>query len=153
VARELAAGGCRVTGVDISAVQIARARQLVPSAVFACADAAAVTFPSASFDAVVCLYLLIHLPQAEQPGLLARVATWLRPGGWLLAVAGATAWTGTDPAWLGGSAPMWWSHPDAVTYRRWLGDAGLVLDREEYVPEDGSGHQLFWARRPDRHVP
>jgi len=42
---------------------------------------------------------------------------------------------------------MWWSHADVATYRRWLGEAGFHIDREEYVPEDGSGHSLFWARR------
>ena len=37
VAQELAQHFC-VTGVDLSAVQIARARQLVPQATFLCAD-------------------------------------------------------------------------------------------------------------------
>ncbi|WP_431903901.1 class I SAM-dependent methyltransferase [Micromonospora carbonacea] len=66
-ARFLAAAGHRVTGVDISAVQVGRARRLVPTGTF--------------------------LP--EQPRLIGRIATWLRPGGWLLATAGDSAWTGT----------------------------------------------------------
>lgn len=137
-----------MTGVDLSGVQIGRARQLVPTAVFQRADAARVTFPAGSFDAVVCLYLLIHLPQDEQPALLARVAGWLRPGGWLLATAGAHEWTGTEVGWLGGGAAMWWSHPDAATYRRWLTKAGLDIAGERFVPEGDGGHQLFWACRP-----
>ncbi len=55
VARSLAQAGHTVTGVDISEVQIRRARQLVPAATFIRADATAATFPAASFDAVVCL--------------------------------------------------------------------------------------------------
>lgn len=43
---------------------------------------------------------------------------------------------------------MWWSHVDADTYRRWILQAGLRTESEEFVPEDNSGHQLFWARRP-----
>ncbi len=88
VARSLAAAGYQVTGVDISDVQVERARRLVPTATFLRADATTISFPPASFDAIVCLYALIHMPPAAQPPLLRRAATWLRPGGWLLAVTG-----------------------------------------------------------------
>lgn len=156
VARDLTAAGCAVTGVDLSAVQIARARRLVPAATFLQADAVTASFDAASFDAVVCLYALIHVPQDEQPPLLARIATWLRPGGWLLATTGHQAWTGTDATWLGGTTPMWWSHADSDTYRRWITDAGLRVDAEEFIPEGTDGHTLFWAQRPgqpaDRHA-
>ncbi|MYX60271.1 methyltransferase domain-containing protein [Streptomyces sp. SID8382] len=148
VARNLASAGHRVTGVDISEVQISRARQLVPEAEFRRVDATAVEFPAASFDAVVSLYALIHIPLAEQPPLLARIATWLRPGGWFLGTTGHSAWTGTDEDWLGGGVAMWWSHADAATYRDWLIGAGLTVEGEEFVPEGDGGHALFWARRP-----
>ncbi|WP_327065064.1 class I SAM-dependent methyltransferase [Kitasatospora sp. NBC_01302] len=108
----------------------------------------ALQLPAESFDAVVALYSLIHIPLAEQPGLLGRIAAWLRPGGLLLCTTGHRAWTGTDENWLGGGAAMWWSHPDATTSRGWLVDAGLELVGEEYVPEGDGGHALFWARRP-----
>jgi SAM-dependent methyltransferase len=146
-AKALADAGHRVLGVDLSDVQIARARSLVPAATFLRADAAEVAFAPESFDAVLALYSLIHVPLPKQPALLARAAAWLRPGGWFLATLGATAWTGTEPDWLGGGAPMWWSHADAATYRSWLTAAGLTVETEEFVPEGDSGHQLFWARR------
>lgn len=148
VARTLAAAGHRVTGVDISAVQVSRAAGLVPAAAFIRADAASVEFAPGSFSAIVCLYALIHLPLAAQPGLLRRAAAWLRPAGWLLATAGEQAWTGTEENWLGGPAPMWWSQADAASYRSWLEDAGLEVTEQAFVPEDESGHALFWARKP-----
>ena len=43
---------------------------------------------------------------------------------------------------------MWWSHADAATYRTWISDCGLTIEREEFVPEGDSGHAFFWARRP-----
>jgi 2-polyprenyl-3-methyl-5-hydroxy-6-metoxy-1,4-benzoquinol methylase len=49
-----------------------------------------------SFDAIVCLYTLIHMPLDEQPPLLTQIATWLRPSGWLLTTTGHGAWTGTE---------------------------------------------------------
>jgi 2-polyprenyl-3-methyl-5-hydroxy-6-metoxy-1,4-benzoquinol methylase len=149
VARSLADAGHRVTGIDLSAAQIERARRLVPTGTFIQADATRLDLPRAGFDAVVCLYALIHMPLAEQPPLIGRIASWLRPGGWLLATTGHDAWTGTDDNWLGGSATMWWSQTDAGTYRYWLERAGLSIAAQEFVPEGGSGHDLFWARRPD----
>lgn len=148
VAKTLADHGHRVTGVDLSAVQIARARQLVPNATFLHADATTIAFADSAFDTVVCLYALIHMPLETQPQLLHRIATWLRPGGILLATTGTQAWTGTEDNWLGGTATMWWSHADANTYRTWITQAGLNIDSEHFVPEASSGHQLFWAYRP-----
>ena len=149
VAKTLSHGGHRVTGVDLSQVQINRARALVPLATFRCADATRVTFPDGAFDTVICLYALIHMPTDSQAQLITRIATWLRPGGWLLATTGAHDWTGTEDHWLGGTATMWWSHPDAATYREWITQVGLHIDSEEFVPEAVGGHQLFWALKPD----
>lgn len=148
VARSLAASGYQVTGVDISEVQIERARRLVQTATFLRADATQVRFPPESFDAIVCLYAVIHMPLAAQPQLLRHAVSWLRPAGWLLMIAGHRAWTGTQDDWLGGSAPMWWSHADAATYRSWLEHAGLEITAQAFVPEGDGGHTLFWARRP-----
>jgi len=153
VARHLAAAGHQVTGVDISDVQIERARRLVPDATFIRADATELDFPAASFDAVICLYALIHMPLDRQPRLLHNIARWLRPGGWLLATTGQDAWTGTQDNWLGGPATMWWSHADAATYRSWLRQTGLEITGQQFVPEGGSGHALFWARQPTASSP
>jgi hypothetical protein len=79
--------------------------------------------------------------------LLRKIAGWLRPEGWFLGTTGHRAWTGVDEDWLGGGAAMWWSHPDAATSRQWMVEAGLRVEREEFVPEGDSGHALFWARR------
>jgi ubiquinone/menaquinone biosynthesis C-methylase UbiE len=146
VARRRAAAGHHVTGLDISDVQIERARRLVPSAVFLRADAMDMDFPPGSFDAVVCLYSLIHMPLDRQPLLLGSIARWLRPDGWILAVTGQDAWTGTEDNWLGGPAPMWWSQADAATYRTWLTQAGLKVTSQQFVPEGDGGHALFWAQ-------
>jgi SAM-dependent methyltransferase len=148
VARFLSTAGHRVTGVDISDVQIERARRLVPDATFIRADATQLRFPPGSFDAVICLYALIHMPLDQQPRLLRRIAQWLRPGGWLLTTAGQDAWTGTENNWLGGPATMWWSQTDAATYRSWLQQTGMQITDQDFIAEGDSGHALFWARRP-----
>jgi len=150
VARDLAFAGCHVLGVDISGVQIQRAQELVPAAKFLQADISCVDFESESFDAVVSFFALIHLPLGDQLPLLHRIAGWLRPGGLFVATTGYWAWTGYEENWLAAGAPMWWSVADVATYRSWMAEAGLVIEREEFVPEDDGGHALFWTSRPKR---
>jgi SAM-dependent methyltransferase len=64
------------------------------------------TFPEMSFDLVRTRAVLMHLP--DDPDLLARMASWLAPGGWLLL---------EEPdfgMWLGDSDPVWSLHPEAA---------------------------------------
>lgn len=142
----LLSGRLRVTGVDISRVQLRRARSLVPGAAFVRADMTALAFPPATFDAVVCLYSLIHVPVAEQRPLLARIRDWLRPAGWFIVVTGHDAFEGVEGDWLGSGAPMYWSHADAPTYRRWLTASGFDVVDQLFIPEEAAGHELFRCR-------
>lgn len=149
VARRLA-GRYAVIGVDLSSVQIERARELVPRATFVCGDMAALQFPDGSFGAITCLFALFHLPLREQPALLMDIGRWLRPGGVLLATvaSGHEAWTGVENDWLGvAGGDMWWSHTDTETYREWFADAGLQVELERFVPEGVGGHAFILARR------
>jgi trans-aconitate methyltransferase len=142
-ASRLVKAGCQVTGVDFSGVQIERARELVPDATFVEADMATWTCPAASFDAIVTLYALIHVPLADQRRLIPRLAEWLVPGGYLLAIVGNEQWTGVEN-YLG--APMFWDHADAASYRQWLRDAGFTLIWDRFIPEGASGHRLVLAQ-------
>jgi SAM-dependent methyltransferase len=136
-----------VTGVDISEVQISRARQLVPTATFIRADMASLDFPQGSFDAVVSFFALIHVPLEEQPSLLNRISTWLVPGGLFLATVGHDVCTRVGDFY---GAAMYWSHADASTYRAWLSDAGIEVVEREFIPEEPHrGHELvLGVRRP-----
>jgi 2-polyprenyl-3-methyl-5-hydroxy-6-metoxy-1,4-benzoquinol methylase len=106
VARRLVEEGHRVTGVDISERQIERARTLVPDATFLVADMTRRIFEPASFDAVIALYSLIHVPLAAQPSVIKQISNCLVDGGLLLATTGWEAWTGSDSDWLGGGVEM-----------------------------------------------
>jgi SAM-dependent methyltransferase len=140
---ELARHGLRVLGVDFSAVQLARARRLVPGAALARADMTGLRLRPASLDAVVSFYALIHVPLADQRDLFPRIRSWLRPGGYLMAITGADRWTGTQD-YLG--APMFWDHADTATYLNWLTEAGLEPAWHRHIPEGNSGHSLILAR-------
>jgi SAM-dependent methyltransferase len=77
----LAKRGAAVTGVDASAEMLAVARRRAADAgvavTFAAGDAHTLTFSDRSFDAVVCLRVLMHTPGWRQSlGELCRVARW-----------------------------------------------------------------------------
>ncbi|MGH2616175.1 MAG: class I SAM-dependent methyltransferase [Thermomicrobiales bacterium] len=141
-----------VTGVDVSGRNIALAREHVPQATFLQADMAALDFPAGSFDAVVAFYSLIHLPRDEHAALLRAIATWLRPGGLLVATMGASATeAGHEEDWLG--APMYWSHFDSAANRALVAEAGLCLLEASESPtdEDGMPVTFLWivAQKPE----
>src|SRR5882672_1583461 len=115
-----------VTAVDISAGQIERARRNVPSATFIHGDIMSLAFTQASFDAVVMLYTLFHLPRDEQPELLARIRGWLKPDGVLLATLARTSHHGyVEDDFFGTS--MYWSHFAEADYDPILRRAGLAV--------------------------
>ena len=135
-----------VTGVDISARQIAAARENVPAARFIHADMTALDFPPSSFDAVAAFYSFIHLPRQDQPALLRKVAAWLRPGGLLVATMGSQAVeAGLEEDWLG--APMYWSSYDAETNQRLVQEVGfsILSAREETAEEFGQPVTFLWV--------
>jgi SAM-dependent methyltransferase len=135
-----------VTGVDISPVQIARARKLVPDASFICADMTMLDFQDDRFDAVTCLYAIIHVPLEEQQELIGNVASWLRPGGTFLCTVGHREWTGTEEDWLGvEGGTMYWSHADESRYADWLTAAGFAIRERFFIPEGKGGHTVFLA--------
>jgi SAM-dependent methyltransferase len=141
--RELTDHGMRVVGADFSAVQLSRARRLVPAASLVQADMTALHLQKGSVDAVVSFYALIHVPLADQRALFPRIRSWLRQGGYLLAITGADRWTGVEP-YLG--AAMFWDHADTATYLQWLTAARLEPVWHRYIPEGDSGHSLILAR-------
>jgi len=143
--RWLVAHGFDVTGVDFSPVQIDRARALIPEAAFVLADIASVEFEPGSFDAVIALYCIFHLPLEEQRTLFASVRRWLSDGGPFLAILPAGPWTGTEENWLGAGGRMWWTQERPEVYDEWLAEAGFQRRWRRYVPEGEAGHDLVLA--------
>ncbi|MFJ5773048.1 class I SAM-dependent methyltransferase [Streptomyces sp. NPDC093094] len=82
VTRRLAAArpGTRVTGVDLAVAMARMASARLPGRVLV-GDSRRLPFPDASFDAVVSVWLLHLLDDADVRGVVAECARVLRPGG------------------------------------------------------------------------
>ena len=142
-----------VTGVDISERQVELARRNVPGATFIHGDMAAQSFPAGSFDAVVAFFSIFHLPREEHGAMFAAIASWLRPGGYLVASTGTYSDPGTNEHdWLG--APMYWSFYPSARSLELIRASGLeiVQAREATSDEDGQPERFLWivARKPSQ---
>jgi len=121
----LAAAG-RFVGVDISFAQLERARERLPTSRFVHGDLTTTSFEPASFDAVVALFVLTHVPSEQLPGLIRRIEHWLRAGGAFLGTFGTGCRHDTVvDDWLG--VPMFFSGYDELDNERLVRHAGLEI--------------------------
>jgi SAM-dependent methyltransferase len=136
-AAELARSGHSVTGVDISPRQVELARANVPPGRFLVGDALTTEFQRGSFEAIVALFVLTHIPRDRWEWLFAHFVEWLSPGGWLLATFGmsdSSGWNEED--FLGLGQTNWTNGFGPETSQRLLKAAGIRIDRAEIVEDE-----------------
>jgi len=139
----------RLTGVDVSAEQLLRARERVPGTELVQADVLELELPAGSFDAVCSFYVFNHVPREHLGPLLERISGWLRPGGLALNAFGVTDNPGWTGEWLG--AETFFSSFEPPENRRLVESAGLEVLRDEVVefvePEGPARFQWILARK------
>lgn len=147
--RYLVERGFALTGVDISGKQIEEAKRNVPDARFIRADMTSVAFDDASFDAVMSLYAIFHIPREEHKGFLVNIGRMLKPEGPILIT------TGTDDEdhvteFLG--SPMPFSSYPTDDNLRLVKECGFRILRRGDESEHGSMEKHLWilARKIDQ---
>ncbi|WSQ14746.1 methyltransferase domain-containing protein [Streptomyces sp. NBC_01231] len=153
VAERLAAAGCSVTGIDVSPVMVALAREQVPGARFEQCDVREFT-PEGGFEAVCAFFPLLMMTRAQATAALRRMAGWLAPGGYLVTATVPADVEGVQIEFMG--RPVRVSSFAADDYLRMLREeCGLAILHhavstfvpagELAVPEE---HLFCYARRP-----
>ena len=143
-----------ITANDISTTQIECAKQnLLPLTAnspvlekikFAEADMMSLEFPAESFDAVVAMYSLIHLPIDEQSTIISRVAKWLKPGGYFLANFPHLEDSGIIMEhWLHEKGWMFWSGMGEEGTANAIKNVGLHIELQE-VSVDVVDANFLW---------
>ena len=145
----------QVTGIDVSAEQVRRARIAVPDATFVQADFTSLELEPESFEAVVSFYAFNHVPRELLAPTFARIHDWLVPSGLLMTALGTTDLEGWTGDWLG--APTFFSSFPPETNTRLVREAGLEILRDELVtfrePDGDVTFQWVLAMRRRRHTP
>lgn len=152
-----ARGAGRWTAIDLFPDEIDRWRELDPRLDLRVADARALPFPDASFDAVACVSVIEHIAGDGDATAMAEMHRVLRPGGVLhlttnVAARPVDVWT-EDPVWGPASERI---DGRAFFERRYSADglrarllgAGWVEEHREYVAERRPVHARFFAARP-----
>ncbi|KAH7135368.1 methyltransferase domain-containing protein [Dendryphion nanum] len=135
----------RVTANDLSTTQIELARENLASfsnrVTLVSGDMLELSFATASFDAVMGFYSIIHLPREEQTVLMKKIAGWLKPGGIFLGnFSVEEIETAIDETWLNEKEGwMFWS--------------GWGSDKTAKLVEETGLEILVKETRQDAHVP
>lgn len=143
--KQFHANGFRVAGIDQSPRMAAFTKRRVPAARVFCRNMVTPGFRDGSFDGILSLYAIIHVPQARQPGVFGHIHRLLRPGGHALfnVTGGATEYIGAHKGeW------MYWSGTSVPESLRRVRRAGLtILWHEGLGPRDDHQHWIL-ARKP-----
>lgn len=159
VAHDLAAAGHRVTGLDVSAVMVELARAQVPGAAFLHVDVRDWSSPDESWDAVCAFFPFLQMSRADTAGVLAKIASWLVPGGYLMVVTVPLDGEQLPGDFLGHPVELTSFAPAALT--ELVVSVGLEIESTElelFQPDEPGAraeeHLLIVARRaaarPDR---
>ena len=154
VAAAAVARGAAAVGVDFSSAMVEEAQGRYPGIDFREDDAEKLSFPEATFDAVVMNFGLLHLARPEQA--ISEAHRVLRPGG----SAAFTVWNTPDKARGMGivleaiqkygdlnvpipAGPPFFRFSDPAEFKRVLAEAGFISTAVTQVP------QVWWLSSPD----
>ena len=112
------------------------AKRKAPNATFLNMDMRRMELPPKSFDGIVCLYSIIHIPRRNHRRILSRFRELLKPNGLLLLCTGWGDYVGVEEDWLGTGKKMYWSHFDKET--------NLSMIRQ-------TGFKIIWSRPSRKH--
>lgn len=142
IARYLIDNGFHVTGIDSAAAMIALARTRFPRETWLQLDMRKAAMAD-TFEGALAWSSLFHLSHEDQEAMIARIATWLKPGGRLLFNTGP-ARDVTIGAYRGD--PLHHASLDPADYRAAFTRNGLVV--VAHIAEDPAcGGQTVWLLR------
>ena len=148
IASILQGRGFRVTGVDISSRMLELAKVNAPRSTFIKMDMKRLEFPKESFDGIVCLYSIFHVPRRYHLGILKSFRRILKQRGFLTVHMGWGEWAGIEENWLGGGAPMYWSHYGRGRNLALIRKAKLDIILSRPSKQKDGTHLFVLARKP-----
>jgi cyclopropane fatty-acyl-phospholipid synthase-like methyltransferase len=144
VAELLIKKGFLVTGIDISEVQIQRAKKNCPRASFICQDMATLENGEFNVDALIALYSVFHLPRKSHLSFLKKINSFLEIGGLALVSMGDSDFEGFHDFY---GTKMWSSHYGLEKNRSLFKVAGFEIIFEDLDKRARERHQIILAKK------
>jgi 2-polyprenyl-3-methyl-5-hydroxy-6-metoxy-1,4-benzoquinol methylase len=128
----------RITGVDFVQKHIDLAKEHVPGAAFIQEDIAELDFGGQSFDAIMSLYTIFHIPRQEHRDLLLSMHRTLKDDGLLLITMGTEDEDAGEVGDFIGSEMVWSSYP---------------LEENLRLAEDCCFEIVHWEEEGEKGIP
>ena len=142
-AKLLVQAGFEVVGVDFSASMLKMARKNVPEATLIKEDLTKLGFRDNSFDGLVALYSIMHVPREMHASLYQIFHRILKPDGIMLICIGSDEWEGEDEYF---GARMFWSEYNLEETIQLVKNAGIQIISGKHLVIGGEKHYWITAR-------
>lgn len=140
----LAKKGFNVIGVDISGKMVEIARENVPGAEFYKKNMLTLDFPDESFDGIICVYTLWHIPRSNHPVIIKNFHRMLRGNGILVLNTGTYESEGMSDFF---GEPMLWSTNNPKKTLGTVMDLGFEIVFEGVLKLGGERQYWIFARK------
>lgn len=133
-----------VTGIDISDTMLKLAKENVPDATFINMDAHDLEFPPNTFDGLISVYTLFHIPRKDHSQIIQNFYEVLKPGGILLINSGVSESEGMSTFF---GVPMFWSNYTPDKLLQLVKKTGFSILFEDVLQRGGEYQYWIFARK------
>ncbi|MFW9921817.1 MAG: class I SAM-dependent methyltransferase [Candidatus Thorarchaeota archaeon] len=143
VARFLVNKGLQVTGIDISESMIVAAKKNVPEAEFFQLNILDLNFSENTFDGIICVYTLWHIPRSKHREIFSNFKRMLKHNGILMINTGIRE---SDNMSLFFGQPMLWSNNNPKETLDQILKLGFEIIFEGILERGGEHQYWIYAR-------
>ena len=136
--------GFKVTGVDISKKMVELAKENIPEARFLQKNILALDFANDSFDGIICVYTLWHIPRISHPSIIQNFHRMLKNDGILVLNTGIYESEGMSNFF---GEPMLWSTSDPKKTLAAVKDLGFDIIFEGILNLGGERQYWIFAKK------
>jgi len=139
--------GLKVTGIDISDTMLEMAKKNVPNADFIKKDILELDFKDETFDGVISVFTLFHIPKERHKDVFQNFYRVLKQGGIMLINTGISESEGVSRFF---GVPMYWSNNPPEITLNYVKEVGFSILFEGVLVRGGEYQYWIFAKKNNR---
>jgi len=147
ISKFLAKKGFKVIGVDISRKMVELAKKNVPEARFFQKNILTLDFSDQTFDGIICVYTLWHIPRVEHEGIIKNFHRMIKDDGILVLNTGIFESDGMSEFF---GQPMLWSTNDPKKTLSYVKEVGFKIIFEGVLQLGGEKQYWIFAKKEQK---